>query len=166
MREVKTKVYLYAELSEKAKDKAREWWLSVDDGSWAWDSTAEDAQQIGLKITSLDPRHTNEGEFITSARDTVRLILENHGPECETYKTAERYKKAFDDLQKFLDADDYDSFHEQSENTEHEFLHELLEDYRVMLEKEQEYQQSEEYIAETMEANAYEFTKDGKRFHE
>ncbi len=53
---------------------------------------------------------------------------------------------------------------EELENDEDEFLKELLEDYRIILQKEYEYQTSEEAIIGTIEANEYEFTQDGKMF--
>ena len=45
---------------------------------------------------------------------------------------------------------------------ENEFLQSLLEDYSIMLQNESEYLQSAEAIRETIEANEYEFTEDGK----
>jgi hypothetical protein len=77
--------------------------------------------------------------------------MEQHGETCETYKDAER---CILDLKHKND--------EKREFAEREFLHALLEDYRIMLEMDEEYQSSEEAIAETMEANDYEFTEDGK----
>jgi hypothetical protein len=43
------------------------------------------------------------------------------------------------------------------------FLDSLLEDYAIMLQKEYEYLQSEEAITETIVANEYEFTEEGKQ---
>jgi hypothetical protein len=45
-----------------------------------------------------------------------------------------------------------------------EFLCDLLEDYRIILSKEYNYQTSEETIKETIEANDYEFTAEGKLY--
>ena len=43
------------------------------------------------------------------------------------------------------------------------FLYALREDYRITLQKELEYMQSTEQIEETIRANEYEFTEEGKR---
>jgi len=161
MREVKIKLYQYSELSETAKEAARDWWRSVDDGSDAWDNVREDAAQVCIKIHVLSDTRANQGGFTNSALDTAKRILENHGAECETFKTATHFLGARDAAAKHPDED---ARADVLEELEHEFLAAILEDYRVYHKKEVEYHDSEEYIAEVMEANEYEFTKDGKRF--
>lgn len=47
---------------------------------------------------------------------------------------------------------------------EDDFLKSLLNDYLKSLRDEYDYQTSEKAIIETIEANEYEFTEDGKRF--
>lgn len=153
MKTLKIKVYTYDELDEKAKDKARDWyWSGGIDSEFAWDCVRDDAKEIGLKIISLDAQRNNEGEFLSNALATANKIMTNHGKTCETYKTPERY---IEGLQSEME--------ENREDAEHEFLHDLLEDYRVMFDKEIEYQQSEEYIKDMMQANEYTFTAGGKR---
>ena len=49
---------------------------------------------------------------------------------------------------------------------EDEFLHSLLEDYRIMYNENIDYENSELYAIEMIEANEYDFTKDGSRFHQ
>ena len=56
----------------------------------------------------------------------------------------------------------YFRYENEGEEMEEDFLQSLLEDYRIMYNKDIEYQNSDEYISETIEANEYEFTKDGK----
>lgn len=158
MREITIKAYQYKELSHKAKEKARDWWISGgDDDQFAWDNTKEDAQQVGLVISSLDEHRTNSGKFEKSALDCANRILKEHGESCETYKTAKKYIKALN----VLPVDE--SLDDAYEGLEALFLSNILEDYRIKLNEECEYLQSEEHIAETMEANEYEFTVDGKR---
>lgn len=154
MRTKTIELFQFDELSDEAKEKARDWWrktdLEVQDAS---NQIQEDAEQIGLRIKCLDDNRPNEGEFAVSARHTMRTILAEHGNMCETYKTAQRYQFS-------LEKDDET---EAYENSAHEFLHDLLEDYRVMLNKEIEYRYSNECIDESIRANEYEFTIDGKR---
>ncbi len=160
MRTIRTKVYQFSELSEQAKETAikNSYDLNVDYG-W-WESVYEDAENIGLKITGFDIDRGSycKGDFITSAGEVVEDILSTHGESCETYKTALKYKNCFQNT-----SDEVDNI-EELENDEDEFLKELLEDYRIILQKEYEYQTSEEAIIGTIEANEYEFTQDGKMF--
>lgn len=174
MRTVRTKVYQFSELSESAKQKAIEWYLSGnDDSSFAWDNTTEDAIQIGLKIHSLDDHRPNDGEFVESAESTAQQIIENHGKMCETYKTAAAFLKERDELvskhsdgidtSKVAEDNEYD-FDNECDELEEEFLKSILEDYRIMLNKDIDYQNSEEYAIDAIVSNEYEFTKDGERF--
>ena len=90
-------------------------------------------------------------------------ILENHGEVCETYATAKEYQaklKHFNEDDEDETSVEYDALQE----TKDEFLQALLEDYRMLLQKEYEYQTSEEAIIDTIKANEYEFTEDGKHF--
>lgn len=157
MREQTIKLYQYSELSDEAKEKARQWYMNIDDGLWAWENTTDDAKNIGLVLESLSRDERNQGSFEKSALDCAERIIKEHGEGCETRKTAEKYIKALRVLPE-------EGLEDAYQGIEDMFLQAILEDYRVMLEKEQEYQQSEEYIAETMAANEYEFTEDGKRF--
>src|SRR5580693_5752393 len=122
MRTIETTVYKFDELNDKAKEQARDWYRQGDHNSFAWEQIKEDAEQIGLKITTLDDHRNNEGGFIGGPLETVKLILENHGKSCETYKTAERYQK---ELTRLYDADCKEETQETQdayENCAHEFL--------------------------------------------
>jgi hypothetical protein len=168
MKTVRVKVYEYSELNEKAQQEARYWLLESGlDGQIQWEDTQEDANVIGLKLEGTH-RGYMLGKFSISAQECAKLILENHGQTCETWKDAFSFlwdiaivwEKDFD-----VEADEltYDD-ETKIEDLESEFLKIILEDYRIISEKNQEYVESEEYIKETMEANGYTFTKDGKRF--
>lgn len=162
MREITVKLYQYGELSDKAKEKAREWFREGYDGYQSWEYIKEDATNIGLEIESLDQHRANRGGFVTSAPECIEDILANHGKDCETYKTAKKYEETFQVLEGMRDKDD-PKFEDEFEKAEHEFLHDLLEDYRIMLDREIECQNSDEVVAENIEANEYEFTENGKR---
>jgi hypothetical protein len=153
MRTIRIKLYKFNELSESAKEKAIESLSDINVYHDWWQFIYEDAENIGLKITSFDldrNRHA-EGEFTGYAIDTAKDILEEHGKDCETYKTAEKFM-----------SDYYNTLDEDIEELEEEFLKSLLEDYSIMLQTECDYLMSEKAIIETIEANEYEFTQDGK----
>ncbi len=163
MKEIIVKTYSYEELSETAKEKAIEWYLSGQDFSFEWESLQEDAKNIGIKLTEWDYRRYCNGDLLTSAETVCDKILEEHGECCETYKTAKEYRKKFSELFTLHENEDvYDS--DEYQELKDDFLKSILEDYRVMADKEYEYTQSEEYIKETMEANDYTFLENGKRF--
>lgn len=159
--ELKTvELYQYSELSDIAKEKAREWFLKgAFDYNW-YEFTYEDAETIGLKITSFDTYYnTIGGEWIESPYKVIELIKKNHGEQCETYKTALQYESEFSKL-----GEDEDGNQIEDENIEDDFRRALLEDYLIMLRKEVEYMESEEAISEAMEANEYTFLDNGTRF--
>lgn len=166
-------LYSFDELSEKAKDKAIErlYYLNVD---YEWfDSTFEDAKNIGLIIEGFDldrNRHAT-GKLNNSLSECCELILKEHGKDCETYKTATDYLKQWSELvKKYSDGVDLDrvsedneyEFDKDADELEAEFLKSILEDYSNILQKEYEYLTSREAIIESIKANEYTFTEDGK----
>lgn len=170
-----TTVYTWDELTDEQKEKALSKLYDLNtDYEW-WYGVYEDAEQVGIKITSfdLDRNRGAEGEFITSALEVAKAIIENHGPDCETYKTAKAFFDTVSPMIDFRDnfADDDDTTEEEYKNfdnntdkieeLEEEFLKSILEDYSIMLQKEYEYLSSEEAIVETIKANEYEFDENG-----
>lgn len=172
MRIIETKVYPFDELPEDAQGKAIENLADINvDYEW-WDSTYEDAAQAKLKLTEFDIFQASycRGEFIEYAKDTADAIIENHGACCPTHETATefiedsanlymKYPVKLDD-----DGDDeneYDRDEEQME-LDGEFLKSILEDYRIILQREYEFLTGSDAIVETIKSNEYEFTADGK----
>lgn len=161
-------LYTFDELTDKAKEKAIEklWDLNVDH-EW-WDGVYDDAKNIGLKITEfdIDRGAYARGNFTISACEAAANILRDHGPNCETYKTAEKFlaewQPIFDGymLESSPEFESRES-EEKMLDIESEFLESLLEDYRIILQHEYEYLTGEEAIKETIDANEYEFTVDG-----
>ena len=174
MREETINVYRYDELSEEVKERVLERMSDVNvDYKW-WEFVFEDAETIGLKLEAFDLGSTYRGAYcdgtwIDDAEEAAEKILQEHGEECETYKDAldfqaelkqamliyERHEDYDPESMEFEDSAEYEDMCE-------EFLRTLLEDYRIILEKEYEYLTSEEAIVDTIEANEYEFTKDGE----
>jgi hypothetical protein len=170
-----TKVYTWNELTDERKEKALSKLYDLNtDHEW-WDSVYEDAEQVGIKITSfdLDRNRYAKGKFITNAVEVAEAIVGNHGPDCETHKTAREFLDTLTPMIDFRDnfADDdntteeeykaFDDNADKIEELEEEFLKSILEDYSIMLQKECEYLSSEEAIVETIKANEYEFDENG-----
>ncbi len=165
MRIIETKVYTFDELNDKAKEKARDWYRKgALDYDW-WDSTYEDAERVGLKITSFDLGRSERitGEFIGSALETVDKIKTEHGVHCETFQTAMRYEPSLRETFAKCQSDPHQEDDDAYCGAAHEFLVDLLEDYRILLTHEMEYLLSDESVDETIRANEYEFLESGKR---
>ena len=172
MKTIRIKVYQFSELSKDTQNKAIEKLRDINvDFDW-WRDTYQDAEEIGLKITSFDldrNRHA-KGEFILSAAEVAQNIINNHGETCETHKTATLFLEDWQPIfNAYMDEENekYESREAEGEmqEIEEEFLNSLLDDYSIMLQNECEYLQSDEAITETIEANEYFFTQDGKIFN-
>ncbi len=176
MKVIKTTVYEFSELSDEAKEKARDWAREFACSDEWWESTYEDAKRIGLGITGfgLDRERGATGEFMVfgGAEQVAGLILSEHGKDCETFKTATAFladRKKLDAEIAAVDGDDetnadYETWQDKRGEMDEEFLRSLLEDYAIMLEKERDYLMSDEAIDECIAANEYTFTETGKRF--
>ncbi len=154
---VTTKIYVFAELSDEAKETAIQGLADVNRFDGWWDSTYRDAATIGLKIGTFSDDHCN-GEWTEEAQEVAALIQEHHGDACETHKDATVFladlETAHDD---FEDTDEY-------EELCWKFKKKIREDYRIMLQKEYQYLGSKEAIIETIQANEDEFLADGTHY--
>ncbi|NCU31668.1 MAG: hypothetical protein EOM23_01755 [Candidatus Moranbacteria bacterium] len=170
MKTIEINLYKFDELSEEAKNTVleRHWDINVD-YEW-WDGVYMDAENIGLKITGFDIDRGSfcNCEFIEDPQTVANKIMEDHGPDCETYKDAGRflleYKRVLENAEKDEDEEFLDEYEveQELEELEDEFLYTLSEDYRIMLQKEYEYLTGEEAIKETLIINEYDFTEDGE----
>ena len=80
--------------------------------------------------------------YLEAIQTIANKIIKNHGEQCDTYKTAVEYRT--------------------SVITESEFKLAIRDCYLEMLKHEYKYRMSREAIEETIEANEYEFTDNGK----
>ena len=174
MRIVKTKIYHFKELSEQVQEKVIQQFADINvDYKW-WDTIYEDAKTILLKLTEFDIFCCCYcgGEFIEYADNTAQAIVKYHGKDCETHKTAQIFiaesARLLNLYPEKLDVSGYDNNETERENQQeilnNEFLKDILEDYRIILQKEYEYLASKEAIIETITINEYEFIEDGKQF--
>lgn len=154
-------VYQFDELSERAKERARDWWRDGGlDYEW-WDSTYEDAERAGLKIKEfgLDrDKHVN-GDLIVSPAGSIKAILVDHGEDCETFKMAKQFKAGL----KLLDSKSED-YEQELERFTEEYTESLCEEYASILQAESEYLMSDEHVDESIRCNEYDFTEEGKRY--
>jgi hypothetical protein len=175
MKTIEINLYKFSELSEAAKQKALDKLYDINvDHNW-WEFTYDDAEDVGLKLTGFDlDRNLHcTGEFYYNAEECAELILKKHGEMCQTFKTAQQYISDKSELvEKYSDGvqtnivteeNEYD-FDQDCDELENEFLESILEDYAHVLQNEYEYLTSEAAIIETIEANDYDFTENGKLY--
>lgn len=170
MKTITINLFEFSELSDSAKEKARQWYREgALDYEW-WDGVYEDAKRIGLEIDSFDldrNRHAN-GSFSKYAEHCARMIMQEHGDQCETFKTAQAFLLERAEIEaKHSDPDSCNGLtyegDEALEQCDSEFLRSILEDYSIMLQKEYEYLLSDESVDESIIANGYTFTESGSR---
>jgi hypothetical protein len=141
-------IYKYDELSDEGKEKALEGLYDLNvDYEW-WQFVYEDAEMVGIEISEFDIDYsTIKGLLTMGVHESAQAIIDNHGRACDTHKLALDY---------------YRQKRRFSPYDREEWNRALLEEYLVILKKEFEYLTSEEAIVETIRANDYEFTEDGK----
>lgn len=169
-RQITQTVYQFDELSDPAKEKAREWWREASVYDEWWDGVYMDAERVHIKITGFDLDHGEiSGRFTVDAEQVADELQNDHGETCETYKTATEYLQHRDKLVGEWPKDEDGEFEDEREldreldDLEREFLHDILEDYLIMLREELEYQTSDENVDECIRINEYEFYEDGTR---
>lgn len=170
MRTIRIKLYKFAELSEEAKKKALQNLSDINvDHNW-WEYIYDDAAEAGLKMTGFDEAYYCTGFFIESAEASAHKIIDNHGEDCETYKTAQSYLKKRDETIDTAPKDANGDFEDEGQLDDildlfdRRFLRALFECYRILLRNAYDYLTSCESIIETIESNEYEFTADGKLY--
>lgn len=160
-----TPVYQFDELSEHAKEKARDWYRTGALDSMIGEIFTEDAETIGLIITGfrLDRDRHATGKLTKSVKEVCQLIHTNHGNACDTYQLATEYLGKITHVEQAESNDEEDHEDEREEIEEH-FKQGLLEEYSILLQHEYEYLLSDESVDESITTNEYEFTEDGTRF--
>jgi len=172
--ETRTTVYQYDELSPDAQEAARDWWRegALDFYDW-WDCTFQDAESIGCKIESFDCGRSQEigFKFTVGANEVARRILARHGKTCDTWKCAAAWVSEGNRRLRsprlrngkrngHYSGDRYDSWSDACRV----FRADLAKCYLRILADEIEYLTSDESAEETIRANEYEFTANGKRY--
>jgi hypothetical protein len=159
-------VYKFNELSEAAQDKAISTLAEINADDYWYESTLDEAKTLGLSIDSFDTdAHNIRGNFTIDAESVAKSIIEEHGKDRDTFKDATKYLAALTTLKNIHEIADMPDEDIDTEDIDQEFEYALLEDYLSLLRQELDYQTSREAIIETIEANEYQFTVDGKIFN-
>jgi len=166
MKTIKVNLYEFSELSKEAKAKAIQLLSDINiDHDW-WECTYEDAKDIGLKIEGFDigRGQSCEGEFTLSACEVAQNIFNNRGESCKSYKIASDFMEVWEPVfNEYMQKEGYD-LENRLMNMEEYFKESLLCDYLKSLRDEYDYRTTEEAVIETIEANDYDFTVEGKLY--
>ena len=172
-------LYSFSELSESVQDKVVEnmWEINVH-YDW-WEAVYEDAENIGIDIKEFDLDHgTISGELDWHLIDSINSVLSEHGESTDTYSVAKSYLEDYNEEYKkwivnqdtsgcedWSEDDWYNEFRfsDEVDNMALNYRKDMLETYRVLLNKEYDYLTSREAIIETILVNDYVFTEDGSR---
>lgn len=166
MKTIKTTVYTFDELSEEAKENARDWYregaLNYD---W-WDGIYDGAKMVGLKIDHFDCYRRDIGiSFTESAEHTAREI-KLRGERCSGFMLADQFltdvmaiePKAAEDGDP-IEPDETEEYNELCK----EFLKELGQEYLFLLDKEIDWLLSDTCVDEMLRSLPYTFTENGNR---
>ena len=159
-------IYQFDELSDDAKENARDWWRSSGlDYEW-WDSIGEDLVQIGCKLVEFDIDRGSYCKILFNydLDDVAEKIIKNHGENCDSYQIARQFLSDHSKISIDENAACKEFSRQCRKQTDlcSQFKEELSESYLVMLRREYDYIMSDESVDESIRANEYEFTSDGK----
>ena len=171
MQTVQIEIYNFDELDNKAQELAIEKNRDIlTDFNW-WEDTYYDAKQNGVRITGfdLDRGQSINGEFIWSEIEVADKMIMDFGECTEMYDIAKRflrYREELCDNWEYIDGapTNEDELEEKLNEIEYQFQQNVLNEYWKYLRDEYEYLNSDECIAEHLQANQYKFTKDGKNY--
>lgn len=157
------KLYTFDELSDKAKETAINDYRHINIHYDWWQPSYDTWNEVGLQILHFDLYKQDLGyEFFDNEEDVAENILVIFGHN-EFYDFAKQYLEAKKKLDiEYEENEEYDLDLDELNSL---FNHDLKLAILHWLEGEYEYLQSDESVADTLEANEFEFTEYGKRFH-
>ena len=162
MKTIEIKVYKFDELDEQTKEKVIEnyRYINVEDTFW-YDWIKEDFNRLGLEIKEFDLGRRNYVKiYIENFEDTSNYIIKEFGDSVLIKQTAKNYLKELKEIvSNFKEDEDIDrEFETLDENYQHEFEADILSYLRANY----EHDISDEAVIDTIEANDYDFTTEGK----
>jgi hypothetical protein len=174
MRIIETEVYTFDELSDDAKEKAVNNLSQINVNYDWWDCTYETFRELGIRIEHFDlGRRSEIGIDLIEPYDEVATNIISTFGENSLKANAQYFIEQRDKLVKELGEGNEMSgysvkecneveFDERIETIEGYYLKQIKRDALHWLRGEFEYLLSDESIIDTIEANEYEFTKEGK----
>jgi hypothetical protein len=158
MRTLEITAYTFDELSETAKEVALYNNRDINTNYDWWQYVYYDAENFGIKILSFDVYYKKIDIRLTlDPLDVANNILNECGPTSDLYYHAEDHITGYNKL--VVTGSDTD---EKLEELSSEFKFYIRKYYIDILAREFEYLESDEAVIESLMANMFEFTEDGK----
>lgn len=159
MREVTHKIYLFEELSDDAKEVARQWYRDTADGEWiiseGLDSIRAFCDSFSVTMTDYSIGAYGHSYIETNAENRHFRGLKLKAVDRDAMPTGY-----------FLDCTLYETFYDEFKSTGNAlkaFVEAIDESLKVIVD-ELESRLEDEAVDEMIVANEYEFTEDGKRY--
>lgn len=170
MKTIEMKLYTFEELSHKAKQVALNDYRGINTEFDWWECSYDTWKEMGVQIESFDLyREEIDLQLFYDEEDTAENILSFFGHNdfydfAKDYlETKKKLKKTYEDsFDEYGECEDYDLELEEANDL---FQYCLKTAILYWLKGELEYLESDEAVADTLEANEFEFTEYGKRFH-
>ena len=162
MRTIQINVYKFDELDKQTQEKVIEnyRYINVEDSSWYY-WIQEDFSRLGLEIQEFNLDRGNYAKiYIDNFEDTSKNIIEYFGDSVLIKQTAKNYLDEFNKIQANFKEDE--DIERELEILDEEYEKEYSEDILSYLRANYEYEISDQAIIETIEANDYDFTNNGK----
>jgi hypothetical protein len=177
MKKITVNLYKFKELSEEAQQEAINSLYDINvDYEW-YDFIYDEAEELGFKIKGFDTGRAQkiDIEFMSSGKVIAENIIKNHGETTETYILAKNYLNDIkklelefstfpEELNTWIEDENILWLEHFEDELEDSFHYNLGQEYLSILTKEYEYNISEEAIRESIEANDYDFTINGKLY--
>ena len=162
MKTIEIKLYKYEELDKQTREKVIEnyRYINVEDSSWYY-WIQEDFSRLGLEIQEFNLDRGNYAKiYIDNFEDTSKNIIEYFGDSVLIKETAKNYLDEFNKIQANFKEDE--DIERELEILDEEYEKEYSEDILSYLRSNYEYEISDEAVINTIEANDYDFTTEGK----
>tara|TARA_B100001059_G_C17786043_1_gene557147 strand:- start:355 stop:849 length:495 start_codon:yes stop_codon:yes gene_type:complete len=162
MKTIEIKVYKFEELDEQTKEKVIDNYrtINVEDTFW-YEWIKEDFNRLGLEIQEFDLGRRNYIKiYIDNFKDTSESILQEFGDSVGVKQTAKNYLDQYNKiLSNFKEDEDIER---ELEILDDQYEKEYSEDILSYLRSNYEWEITDEAVINTIEANDYDFTTNGK----
>jgi hypothetical protein len=161
MKTIEIKLYKYEELDKQTREKVIEnyRYINVEDAFW-YDWIKDDFNRLGLEIQAFDLNRNTATIEIGDFQIASIKIIEEFGDSVAIKQTAKNYLDEHNKIESNFE-DDEDCFIEL-EKLDEEYEKEYSEDILSYLRSNYKWEISDEAVINTIEANDYDFTTNGK----
>ena len=162
MKTIEIKVYKFEELDKQTKEKVIDnyRYINVEDTFW-YECIKDDFNRLGLEIRSFDLDRGSFAEIhIEDFEQTSLNIVNEFGDSVPIKQTAKNYIDEYNKIQANYKEDE--DIERELEILDEEYQKEYSEDILSYLRAEYEWEITDEAIINTIEANDYDFTTEGK----